>query len=455
MLEKIKKTIKNHSMLAYGATVIVGVSGGPDSTALLAALSLLSKEYGLKLFAVHINYHLRGAESNGDQKFCENLCRRLRVPFEAVQADFSRGKKGGSIQDAARNFRYMVFSVKASESKAACVAVAHNRDDQVETMLMRFLRGSGTEGLAGIPPTRELSRGVRLIRPMIDIPRKDIEKFLAEKKFRARQDSSNRKELYLRNKIRLRLIPLLKREYNRGFDEAAIRLIRILNEENSFLAEASEKAFNRLKVTGDGCCSFACANLNVLHPALLKRVLRAGIEQVKGDLTGLEFQHFEKIAEILCLGRGKADLPGNVAAQVHSGKLYLRMKSGEKQDLIPLVFPGITKTGRFKIRAVPGRAPSAFKGPSHAYIDLKKISLPLCVRSRRAADRFTPLGMKGKKKLQDFFVDLKLPEFERDAVPVVVDGTGKVVWVAGYRIDDTVKITKKTEEVIHLVLLKA
>jgi len=455
MLEAIKKTIKKYSMLPHGATVLAGVSGGPDSTALLAALSMLSKEFELKLRVVHINYHLRGAESDGDQKFVENLCRRFRVPFEAVQADFSRGKKSGSIQDAARNFRYMVFSVKASEAKAACVAVAHNRDDQVETMLMRFLRGSGTVGLAGIPPFRELSRGVRLIRPLIDVRRTDIDQFLAEKKLKARQDSSNKKELYLRNKIRLKLLPLVKREYNRGFDEAAIRLLHILNEENSFLAEAAGKAFNRLKVLAEGCCSFSCSKLNFLHPALLKRVLRAGIEQVKGDLTGLEFRHFEKLSEMLSLVRGKTDLPGNVAAQVHSGRLYLRLKNGAKQGLVPLAFPGITRTGKFKIKAASGKTPSVFKGPSHAFLDLKKVNLPLCVRSRRPADRFTPLVMKGKKKIQDFFVDLKLPDFERDSVPVVVDSSGKVVWVAGYRIDDTVKITRNTEEVIHLVLLKS
>ena len=455
MLQKIKETIRKHSMLAHGATVIVGVSGGPDSTALLAALSRLSGEYGLKLKAVHINYHLRGAESDGDQRFAENLCRRFKVPFEAVHADFSRAKKTGSIQDAARNFRYMIFSVKAAEAKAGYVAVAHNRNDQVETMLMRFLRGSGTEGLAGIPPVRGLSRGVRLIRPLIDIPRKEIKKFLAERKIRARQDSSNEKEMYLRNRIRLKLIPQLEREYNPGFSGAVMRLLSILNEENSFLSAEAGRAFDRLKTLAAGACSFKCALLKALHPALLIRVVRAGIEEVKGDLSGLDFRHFEAISGMIAAGRGKADLPGNLTVQVLSGVLYIRLKSGAKQESVPLVFPGVTRTAKFRIRAAKCKRPAIFKGPSHAYIDLSKVELPLSVRSRRPADRFTPFGMTGKKKLQDFFVDVKLPEFERDFVPVVVDNSGKVVWVAGYRIEDSVKLTKSTVKTLHLTCLKA
>ena len=320
MLGKIKNTIKKHSMLVHGAAVIVGVSGGPDSTALLAALSLLSKEYGLKLRAVHINYHLRGAESDADQKYAENLCRSLKVPFEAVHADFSKREKSGSIQDAARNFRYMTFSVKAAEAKAAYVAVAHNRNDQVETMLMRFLRGSGTEGLAGIPPVRRLARGIKIIRPLIDTSRAEINKFLSERKLRARKDSSNEKELYLRNRIRLKLLPQIKREYNSGFDEAAIRLLSILNEENSFLSAEAEKVFNRLKFLESGSCSFKCGELKALHPAMLGRVLRAGIEKIRGDLIGLEFRHIEAVSKLLAAESGKTDLPGNLTAQVHSGR---------------------------------------------------------------------------------------------------------------------------------------
>ncbi len=454
MLGKIKNTIKKHSMLVHGAAVIVGVSGGPDSTALLAALSLLSKEYGLKLRAVHINYHLRGAESDADQKYAENLCRSLKVPFEAVHADFSKREKSGSIQDAARNFRYMTFSVKAAEAKAAYVAVAHNRNDQVETMLMRFLRGSGTEGLAGIPPVRRLARGIKIIRPLIDTSRAEINKFLSERKLRARKDSSNEKELYLRNRIRLKLLPQIKREYNSGFDEAAIRLLSILNEENSFLSAEAEKVFNRLKFLESGSCSFKCGELKALHPAMLGRVLRAGIEKIRGDLIGLEFRHIEAVSKLLAAESGKTDLPGNLTAQVHSGRLYLRTKSANRQESLPLALPGTTKAGKFRIKTVLGKKPEIFKGPSHAYIDLLKVELPLSVRSRRQADRFTPLGMKGKKKLQDFFVDLKLPEFERDSVPVVADNSGKLVWVAGHRIDDTVKITKSTKKIIHLTCLK-
>ena len=454
MLEKIKKTIKDHSMLAHGATVIAGVSGGPDSTALLAALSLLKKEYGLKLLAVHINYHLRGAESDADQKYAENLCRSLRIPFESVHADFKKREKTGSIQDAARNFRYMVFSVKAAEAKAGFVAVAHNRNDQVETMLMRFLRGSGTEGLAGIRPVRQLAPGIKIIRPLIDIPRAEIKKFLNERKLRARNDSSNEKEVYLRNRVRLKLLPQIRREYNPGFDEAAIRLLNILNEENAFLSAEAEKVFGRLKLLGHGSCSFKCGDLKALHPALLGRVLRSGMEKVKGDLIGLEFKHFEAVSKILMAGSGKTDLPGNLAAQVHSGRLSLRCKRGIQQESLPLALPGTTAAGKFRIQAVLGKRPEIFKGPSHAYIDLLKVELPLSVRSRRLADRFTPLGMKGKKKLQDFFVDLKLPEFERDSVPVVVDNSGKIVWVAGYRIEDAVKITRNTGKIVHLTCLK-
>ncbi|MEI7903898.1 MAG: tRNA lysidine(34) synthetase TilS [Candidatus Firestonebacteria bacterium] len=450
MLEKVRAVIKKHAMLSYGDTVIAGVSGGIDSTALLLLLSSLKREYGLKLFAVHINYRLRGAESDGDQVFIEKLCRKLKVPLKVVRADFNRERKPGSVQEAARNFRYMIYSSVAKEHKAARVAVAHNKDDQVETMLMRFLRGSGTEGLAGIPPVRKLFPGVAVIRPLLESTRKEIEKYLKDLRIKPRTDSSNLKEVYLRNKLRLKLIPDIEKNYSPGFKEAASRLLNILNEENNYISSGARKAFAALSEASESAVVFEKKGLLKVHPAILMRIFRLAVEFLKGDLAGIEYKHLETCEGMLKAGRGKMDLPGGLVAEINSGKMYFRVRLGARLETAVIALPGKTAAGTYNFTARILKAPLKYRGGNEACLDLDTLELPLLARTRKPADRFRPLGMKGNKKLQDLFVDAKIPEFERDSVPIITDNSGRIAWVVGLRIDDRFKITPGTKKVLHL-----
>ena len=447
MLEKIRAVIKKHGMFSYGETVVVGFSGGIDSTALVFALSSLKREYGLKLFAVHINYGLRGRESDGDQAFAEKICKKLKIPIKVVVANFKRKQKAGSIQDAARNFRYMIYSSVTKEQKAASVAVAHNKDDQVETMLMRFLRGAGTEGLAGIPPVRTLLPG---IRPLIETGRKDIEKYLKALRVKPRTDSSNLKDTYLRSKLRLKLIPDIEKNYSQGFKEAASRLLKILNEENNYISSGAEKIFSGLSEVADGAIVFVKSELLKVHPAILMRIFRKSVEFLKGNLTGLEFKHLEACEEILKCGKGRVSLPGGVVAEITSGKMYFRQKHGVLQETSVLNFTGKTITAAYIFSLKKLKSPGKYRGGNEACVDLDTLQMPLSVRARKPADRICPLGMKGSKKLQDLFVDAKIPEFKRDSIPVITDNSGRIVWVMGLRLDERFKITSKTKNTLRI-----
>ncbi len=452
LLDKVKTTIEKHSMLYEKDRVLIGLSGGPDSVCLLLLLIRLKDEYKLDLHAVYIDHGLRPEETPREIEFCKNLCDNLKVPFISKAIDVMSYAKELRInkQEAARELRYKMFEDVSLEIGANRIALAHNADDQAETFFMRTLRGSGQKGLAGIPAVRG-----KIIRPLIGIERKDIEDFLGKSAQSYIVDSSNIKKDYFRNWLRLTVMPELAKK-NPDLINTIGRVSEIIREEDNYLELIVTKTLMKLipKKTAKTIELFLVP-LENMDKVILRRVLRRAIDAVKG-LRGINFIHIEDIIELVKKGKSGDRLYLPKGIRVIKGYSTLIMTSENPVTLgaYTLDIPGevILKEAGVLILAsfFDGQATEfRDKGNNAAFLDADKATAPLTVRSRKDGDFFYPAGFGRRKKLQDYFVDEKVPRDERDSIPIVLSGDD-VVWIAGYRADERFKVTQESKKILLL-----
>ena len=450
MFKKVISTINKYKMLEKGDKVVIGVSGGPDSVTLLLILNKIKKEYNLSLHIVHINYHLRGKESNLEEEFVRNLAEKLKIPITVREVNTKEVVGKSSIQEFAREFRYKVYEEIAKEIKANKIALGHNLDDNIETIIMRFIRGSGLSGLCGIPYVRDLSTELKIIRPLMDCTRKGIENYLKKLKIKPCMDSSNLKTFYLRNKIRLKLIPLIEKEYNRKFKENLFKLSEVLNNENDYLSKEVFNLNKRLVKRTEYGLEIKVKDLTKFHPAIIFRMLREILKDIRGDLFGIEYKHIKNIVNIISNKTKRTELPGKIIVEKYKDSLVFRKKIKKYIINTILKVDGLTRVNNLLFSSKIIYNIPKFKDLNSAYLDIDKINLPIIIRGRKLGDRFIPFGMKGTKKLQDFFIDEKVPAYKRDEVPILVDSKDRILWVAGFRIDDRFKINKDTKRILHI-----
>lgn len=292
ILEKVRTTIEKYHLIGKGNKIVVGVSGGPDSVALLYLLARLKKELGVSLHIAHLNHMLR-KDAQRDKEFVEKLSLRLNIPITAGQINVRQAAKSGSLEEIARNARLGFFFKVAKDIKAGKIALGHNLDDQAETVLMRILRGAGLCGLSGILPKRKIS-GYEIIRPLIEVRRKEIAAFLKRNKIKPRIDTSNLKDIYFRNKIRNRLLPLLEKEYNKNIKTVLSNTAESVGYDYDYLNKSATRALKRL-----GDVRLNLKQLLRLHPAILKMVLRLRIQRLKGDTRRITFRHIKEIEDLI------------------------------------------------------------------------------------------------------------------------------------------------------------
>jgi tRNA(Ile)-lysidine synthase len=463
LFEKVKKTIKKHSMLSGGETVLIALSGGPDSVYLLNALNNLKDEFKLDLHALYVDHGLRPEETPLETEFCKNLCEKLKLPFitKSIDVKSYAQEKGMNIQAAARELRYQVFEETAFEINAHKIALGHTADDQAETLLMRLLRGSGPTGLSGIPPIRGM-----FIRPVIEIERQDIDRYLQEEKIDFIVDSSNLKRDYLRNKIRLSLIPMI-REVNPNIIETLSRTAEIFREEERYFKIIVAKTLMRLiSRKSDYRIELFLSPLEAMERVILRRALRKAIDETKG-LRGINFVHIEDIIELIKGGQtgDRLYLPKGIRVIKDYSTLILTSESPVKLPPYTLEVPGEIHLKEAGIYIKASLADPSDLGDlnktlrehaeykTSALFNAERLVFPLMVRSRKSGDFFYPLGFGKKRKLQDFFVDEKVPRDERDRVPLIVSGED-IVWVVGYRGDDRFKVTEESKKVLKLEVKK-
>jgi len=291
ILDRVKKTIKKYNLINKNDKILIGVSGGPDSLVLLYLLNSLKKEFKLTLHIAHLDHMLR-EDSSKDAEFVKKLAQKLKIPLTFAQIKVKGLAKKGSLEEIARNARLGFLFKVAQDIKASKIALGHNLDDQAETVLMRILRGTGLHGLSGILPKRNLA-GFQIIRPLIEIRRKEIEAFLKQRKIRPRLDRSNLEDLYLRNRLRNRLLPLLEKEYNRNIKEVLSNMAENVGYDYDYLIRSAQTVMKRLGQ------KINLKKFLKLHPALRRLVLRLNIIRLKGDTRRITFQHIREIEDLI------------------------------------------------------------------------------------------------------------------------------------------------------------
>jgi len=399
--ETLQQTIETHSLFAFGELVLVAVSGGPDSSSLLHAL----KQLGYTLHAAHLNHGFRGSEAEDDVTFVRELCASLGVPLTSTYRDVPRIKKAQKLssQVAARRVRYAFLEETASNIGASCIATAHNRDDRIETMLLNIVRGTGTDGLKGIPYRRSM-----YVRPLLDVSREEIEYYCEEHKLEPRRDSSNYSAIYARNNVRKELIPYLERRYNEAVRASLIRLSDIASAESDFLQDMARGWIgNSPAVPVSRLCSEPIA--------LQRRVLREYIRSTRSDLQLTDISH--EMVERIRLSAGSTFvimLPGaDWLVCGDSESIYMRRAPGSHQtfDLdmeAPINIPIAFLAWNLCVSQLPDGVDSD----------------SLRVRTWHTGDRIKT--SVGTRKLQDVFTDAKVPRDERRQWPVLIDRDGIV-----------------------------
>lgn len=456
MIENVIQTINKYNMISKGDSIIVGVSGGPDSISLLHVLHSIRDKYSIHIHAAHLNHMLRGKESDLDTEYVKFFCSKLGIPCSVKYVDINKlsAETGMSTEEAGRKARYEFFSDLAKEIGATKIALAHNMNDQAETILMRMMRGTGIEGLCGIKPVRDDI----YIRPLIETPRSEIEKYCEENKLAPRIDSSNLEPVYMRNRIRLELIPYIKKNFNARIEYSLSQMSRLLSEDNDFLNEYVNNIYGIIvKIKGQN----VMIDADLLKPyciSIKKRVIRKAILDVKGDLIGIESKHVElslSVAEEGSTGSA-VELPGGLKAVKSYNYLQIMHSDSENPCTFSysLCIPGgiyINETGARLDSEIIENLPEDYKKSSRfiKYFDCDKIEGTLTVRCRQEGDYIVPLGMRGRKKLKELFIDNKIPKNERENIPLVAAGS-EVIWVIGHNINDNYKIINGTKRILKL-----
>ncbi|MGI6751508.1 MAG: tRNA lysidine(34) synthetase TilS [Anaerovoracaceae bacterium] len=474
VINKVKKTIAQNNLIEKGEHIVIGLSGGPDSVCLFHVLWRLSKEWGLHLHAVHVNHQLRGKAADADQAYTEDLCASMNVPCHVFTSDVATLAKDWNVteEEAGRKIRYRAFEeirqeilirrkgeiIKDNPAKGVKIAVAQNLNDQVETVLMRVLRGTGIDGLAGMEYVRD---GI-IIRPLLDVNREEIEEYCLSNDLNPRVDMTNLEPVYTRNKIRLELIPYLEKNFNPGIMKALRRLSRNASEDKDYIDGGMIKC--ELSASGKQC-NFLLESLQKAHPALLKRSIVRGFKEI-GLEQDIASVHLESAERIIREGRTSArmDFPGGYGLRISYDRVELYRKQDKRVknefrpqgiaidqitvEPITIAFPG----GEIMACIIDGKQPMKDSKNPSARLDMGKLKgqeEEITLRTRRAGDFIVPLGMKGTKKIQDFFVDSKIPKEKREEMPLICLGS-EVLWVPGYRINDKYKVEETTEEILYL-----
>jgi len=460
-LSVVETTIRHYHMLDEGDTVLVGVSGGPDSMALLHGLVTLGPKWSLNLIIAHLNHQLRGAAADQEAAFVEKIAADLGIRCEIGSRNVAEygTEHRLSLQEAARMVRYAFYDEAAAKYSADKIALGHHADDNAESILMHLLRGTGPLGLTGIPPVRQ----GRIIRPFMGLTKKEILAFLEMGGFEYMRDRSNLDTKYLRNRMRHELLPHLKELYNPNTAYALNRLASILRDEEDFWDQEIRRRFQDLVLeqTPDRL-SLTTRKLSGLHPALLRRLIRHAVLSLTGGLKRLGHVHVEAVARLIAAPSpsGRLDLPQGINVVRDQEEISFlsappEENAGFEYDIPRIQTTFIREIGTFlKLSVCDGSEVSHPKNypPTTALFDFAAAGFPLKVRNFKQGDRFRPLGMAGSQKVKSFFINSKVPRSKRLLCPILLS-KGRIIWVGGYRIDDSVKVIEKTKKILKAELL--
>lgn len=462
MLASVRKQIEQEGLLSAGDTVVVGVSGGVDSSALLHILWTLNQHYhyGWKLHAVHLNHRFRGEEARRDALYAQALCESLGVTFHLFERDVSLYMKQERLgaQEASREIRYELFREVAEQTGATKVAVAHHADDQVETILFRLLRGTGLHGLTGIPPRRWLVPDtIEVVRPLLPVFRSDLERYCEQAGLAPREDSSNRSRKYKRNRLRLDILPLMA-EINPRYREHILELAETVKMDEAYLMEMTktqekqvliERSLNKVVISRK---KFQNCDL-----ALQRRLITLILSYLS---SGIEWssQHVKAVLNVIesDIPSAALDLPKQLSVKRRYDQVHFlldRPSEDAGSFCYELKIPGtvdVAESGVAVHASLRKTAPDWSRLSQYeAVFDADRMPGELIVRSRRPGDRIVLFGSQATKKLKELLIDAKVPKAYRDRLPVVAAGD-EIVWVPGLRRSATAVVNENTTGFLHL-----
>jgi tRNA(Ile)-lysidine synthase len=479
ILAAISRAIRKHDLIPRGATVIVGVSGGPDSMCLLHALASLRGELDIALHVAHLNHCLRGAEADADAEFVRDLAARWGLACTVAKRDVAAMARehGLSVEEAARQARYAFLAEIALACNSHTIAVAHNADDQAESVLMHFIRGSGSVGLRGMLPISNLQsltlpfemRDWRLIliRPLLTVPRAEIERYCREHDLQPRFDASNLDTSFFRNRLRHELLPLLE-TYNPNIREVLRRTADVIAADVETLREAAEAAWREALVSeSDDAIVFDLGAWRGLALAMQRATLREALRRLRPSLRNINFVHID--AAVTCLQAAqtgaRVTLPQRLMLGVEYSTFTIADAARESPlpgwplaaipQTTPIRVPGVTalpdSDWQLDATLLDTWSDAIFANPDRwtAYLDADATGPVLAIRTRRPGDQFHPQGMSSPLRLANWMTNAKIPRDIRERLPVVVAGE-RIAWVAGFRIGQPFAVTPSTHHVLRL-----
>jgi len=445
--KRVARTIDRHAMLARGDRVLVTVSGGADSTALLHILHALAPDLGLELAVAHLNHGLRGPAADSDARFVEELAGRLKLGFhcDRIHLDPSHG----ALEERGRQARYAFFHRLAEDQGYTKIALGHHMDDNAEAVLMHLLRGSGIRGLSGIPPVR----GHRIVRPLIDLRRSEIIRFLQEHQIAFVEDATNTDLRFDRNRVRQRLIPFLQEQFNTNVVAVLHRTADLCWQEERWLQTVLAPTLDEIVTFLDPeCMALNVRGLSAEPLAVQRRLIRDGLRKWRGNLKRVRADHIDNLIGLLDpQSEGKRIcLPNRVGVERTRSHLRFTIRQGRGCLAIPqapdycyqIPFPeshpctvSIPESGlkfQFSVTENPNRDVLNAADDNTAWFDSDQIAFPLILRNFRPGDRMSPLGLQGHQKIKKIFGDRKIPIAQRHRTPVLVSGKD-ILWIAGIR----------------------
>lgn len=455
LYQKVMETIEKNKMLEKGDRVIIGVSGGADSIALADFLCSVQEQFFLGLTVVHIHHGIRGKEADDDKDFVKAFCEKKKIECLVFYHDIPKEARSKRIseEEAGRQARYEDFEAVAQKKQANKIAVAHNKNDQAETLFMRLCRGSGMKGFGGILPKRG-----KIIRPFLDCTRQEIEQYCKKRNLDFCIDSTNSENQYTRNKIRNQLIPWLEKEINTETVDHIVSMSEQMREENIYLEKIADSIYQKAKIKKNfDSILLCCETIKEEDAVIQRRVLKQAIEELKKNGKNISMRHIQAIRELIekPTGKGIDLIEGIKAKRVYDGIcIYQEVAEQENLQIDKEMTLGetifIKELGKFvEISSNENKNGIKKNRMCTKVFDYDKIKNSIHLRTRKPGDRIYFRGIGGNKKLKDYFIDEKIPREERSRILLIADGSD-ILWVMGYRVSDWYLAEENTKNIVTI-----
>jgi len=456
MHELIKNNIINKKLIGQGDNILIALSGGPDSVFLFHNLRKLKDIISFNLYASHINHMYRGQDAMHDEEFVRDLCQKYGIRLFVKRKNMTEYARELKVteEEAGRVLRYGFFNENLSQIGGGKVALAHNLNDQAETVLQRLIRGTGIDGLSAM----SFQKG-NLIRPMLNVSRDEIMAYLHENNYQYCIDITNSQDIYGRNKIRLNLIPYLEKNFNPNIQATLSRMAEAMERDKKIIEKYIDVKFKELlKDRSDSRLVLDLNSLRALDMGEKGRIIRRGIEELKGNTVNVEMKHVDSAISLMDAGKTgkKIDLTGGFTIEISYDNFIINKgldKVPEFEYNIALNeithIKEVNKTLLARVFEAGTETWEDIEDKDSFCVDFDLVKGSLTVRNRRPGDSITPCGMEGSKKVKDVFIDLKIPKEERDSRLIVADDEN-IIWLEGYRINDKYKINESTKKILKI-----